>query len=91
MAFVQITKSATINKETFEQVHRDWTGGGLADGELWLAAGKGDEGFYVIDAWESREKCEAAFARLMPILQKAGLSIEDMTVEEFDIDTQVLG
>jgi hypothetical protein len=86
MSFVQITRVSGVTSDQYDEIMRSAHSGALADGELFRVAGKGGEdAWYVIDGWNSREQCERSLERLMPAFGKAGLSMESMAVEEFEI------
>jgi len=60
-------KFAGVNQEQFDKVHERVVAGGTPAGLIFHASGPIDEGWGVIDFWESR----AAFDALMPHLQQA--------------------
>lgn len=69
-------KGGTI--EQYDQISKEVLGGTLQpsvlpDGLLSHAAAKTDDGFKVVDVWESQSQFEAFGAKLMPAVQKAGL------------------
>ncbi|MBT2523839.1 hypothetical protein [Arthrobacter sp. ISL-28] len=67
------------------------TGGKLLDGELFYVDGyQGDE-IWAIDAWETREACDRGMEKWGPAMQAASVSMDDMTLEEFEIDQLHLG
>ncbi|HYZ93920.1 MAG TPA: hypothetical protein VFA34_16225 [Actinomycetota bacterium] len=39
----------------------------------------------MIDAWESREQCNANMGRLMQAFQKAGVDVRSINTKEFEI------
>jgi hypothetical protein len=57
---------------------------------LFHVAGENDAGWWVIDAWESREQCEKSMAKLMPALQQVGISMSEPP-REFEIHRLMLG
>jgi len=72
-------------------MRRQATGGKLLDGELFFVDGyQGDE-IWVIDAWETREQCDRGMEKWGPAMEAAGVSMDDVTVEEFEIDELHLG
>lgn len=54
----------------------DWPGGGC----LAHFAGAAPDGLRVADVWESEEKFQAFGAKLMPLLEKAGIPAAQPTV-----------
>jgi hypothetical protein len=85
MAFVQVTKVSGVTGDLYDQIMRAAFGGDLADGELFRVAGQGQGAWYVIDGWTSREQCDRSMQQLMPEFGEAGLSMNSMTLEEFEI------
>lgn len=84
MAFVQVVLAPDITAEQYDQVIASAYGGKLDEGEIFHVAGKGAEGWWVIDGWDTREACDASMQRLMPALQEAGISMDEMP-KEFEI------
>ena len=79
----QIGGSATSGTDGTIEVVRQLTGGrdhltsvsdGGIEGLVFHAAGAGDDGFWVIDVWESREAVERFGLRVAPIAQAAGIT-----------------
>ena len=73
----------SLTKERYEAVVRGLTGGrdrleslsdGGIEGLLAHVAGEGDDGFWVIDVWESQEAVERFGRRVAPIAQAAGIT-----------------
>jgi len=60
-------KFAGVTQEQFDKVHERVVAGGPPPGLIFHASGPIDEGWGVIDFWESR----AAFDALMPHIQQA--------------------
>jgi hypothetical protein len=85
MAFVQVTKAAGVTREQYDQIMQSTFGGKLAEGELFRVAGPGQDTWFVIDGWSSREQCDRSMEKLMPAFMKAGLSMDSMMVDEFEI------
>lgn len=84
--FVQVTRSRTLDKDQYRSMRDQATGGKLLDGELFYVDGyQGDE-IWAIDAWETREACDRGMAKWGPAMQAAGVSMDAMTLEEFEID-----
>jgi hypothetical protein len=91
MAFVQVVRSKTFSREQYQAVRDQATGGKLLDGELFFVDGfQGDE-IWSIDGWESREACDRGMEQWGPAMQAAGISMDDITLEEFEIDQLHLG
>lgn len=72
----------SLTRERYEAVVRTLTGGhdrleSLSDGGiqglLVHVAGEGQDGFWIIDVWESREAVERFAQRIRPIAQAAGI------------------
>lgn len=87
MAFVQITKVLNLGKAQYDQIMKSAYGNKPVPGETFHVAGPGKGVWYVVDGWRSREECDASMKMLMPALQAAGLSMDSMTVDEFEIHT----
>ena len=73
----------SLTKERYEAVVRGLTGGrerleslsdGGIEGLLAHVAGEGDDGFWVIDVWESPEAVERFGERVAPIAAAAGIT-----------------
>jgi hypothetical protein len=91
MAFVQVVRSKALTKDQYKKLREQATGGKLLDGELFFVDGfQGDE-LWTIDGWETREACDRGMEKWGPAMQAAGVSMDDMTLEEFEIDTLHLG
>ena len=85
MPVVLVHQGPTITQERYDEAIRRLTGGKSrvestadwpVDGLLVHAAGQGEQGFRVIDVWESEEACRRFGDRLMPILQEVGIKDE---------------
>jgi len=83
MPVVMVHQGPTLTQERYEQVVRGLTGGKSrlesredwpAEGILVHIAGQGENGFVVVDVWESMD----AFARfgevILPLMQDAGVT-----------------
>jgi hypothetical protein len=81
MAFVQIVNAKGVTAEQYDKVIELAYGGKLHEGELFHVAGPTADGFCVIDAWESREQCDASMEKLMPALEASKISLTEMPVE----------
>jgi hypothetical protein len=95
MAVVLVHQGPTLTKERYEETVRkltdgksqmespsDWPVAGL----LVHAAGEGENGFRVVDVWESEETCNKFGETLAPILQEVGV---DEKPELYQADTYV--
>jgi hypothetical protein len=91
MAFVQVTRSKTISKDRYLTVREQATGGKLLDGELFFVDGYDGDEIWAIDGWETREACDRGMEKWGPAMQAAGVTMEDFTLEEFEIDQLHLG
>lgn len=89
--FVQVTKAKGIGSETFHRLREAWIGDGLAGGMLFLVAGPGDDAWYVVEGWRSREDCEAALAAFIGAVREVGIEAPELIEEEFDLDYQRFG
>jgi hypothetical protein len=85
MPVVLVHQGPTITQERYDEAVRRLTGGKSrvestadwpVDGLLVHAAGQGEQGFRVIDVWESEDACRRFGDRLMPILQEVGIKDE---------------
>jgi hypothetical protein len=86
MAFVQVLVAPGISPDQYDKVIELGQGGALADGEILHVAGPMEDGWCVIDAWESREQCNANMQRLMPAFQQAGIDVSAFPPpKEFEI------
>jgi hypothetical protein len=91
MAFVQVTRSKALSREQYQQLRDQATGGKLLEGELFFVDGyRGDE-IWAIDGWETREACDRGMETWGPAMQAADISMEDISLEEFEIDQLHLG
>jgi hypothetical protein len=91
MAFVQVTRAKGVSKDTYQAMRDQATGGKLLDGELFFVDGyQGDE-IWAIDGWETREACDRGMEKWGPAMQAAGVSMDAMSLEEFEIDQLHLG
>ena len=82
MAVVLVHQGPTVTQERYEETVRRLTGGkdrvdSPADwpvaGLLVHIAGQGENGFRVVDVWESEEACRRFGDRLGPILEEVGI------------------
>jgi hypothetical protein len=73
-----------VTADQYDRVMTSAFGGQLADGELFHVAGGNEAGWWVIDAWDSREQCMQSMQKLMPALQAEGLSMS-APPQEFEI------
>jgi hypothetical protein len=86
LAFVQIFVAPGVSPDQYDKVIELGQGGALAEGEIFHVAGAMEDGWWVIDAWESREQCNANMQRLMPAFQQAGIDVSSLgPPKEFEI------
>lgn len=85
MAFVQITIAPDLTAEQYDAVMQAAHGGALSDGEIFHVAGPSEQGWYVVDGWESREQCERSMAKVMTALEEARVDASSFEIREFDI------
>jgi hypothetical protein len=91
MPFVQVTRTKGVSRDRYEKMREQATGGKLLDGELFFVDGQQGDEIWVIDGWETREQCDRGMEKWGPAMQAAGISMEDVNLEEFEIDTLHLG
>src|SRR4029453_14104138 len=89
--FVQVTRSQSLDKDRYRAMRDQATGGKLLDGELFYVDGYQGGEIWAIDAWETREACDRGMEKWGPAMQAAGVSMDDMSLEEFEIDQLRLG
>ena len=85
MAFVQVTRTRGVSRERYETLREQATGGKLLDGELFFVDGYQDDVVWVIDGWETREACDRGMEKWGPAMAAAGISMDDVNLEEFEI------
>jgi hypothetical protein len=91
MPFVQVTRVKGVSKDQYERIREQATGGKLLDGELFFVDGyQGDE-LWAIDGWETREQCDRGMDKWGPAMGAEGVSMDGMSLEEFEIDSLLLG
>ena len=81
MSVVLVHQGPSLTQEKYEETVRRLTDGkGLAapsdwpvEGLLVHAAGQAEDGFRVVDVWESEEACQRFGEILAPILQEVGI------------------
>ena len=82
MAVVAVFQHRTLTQENYEESVRRLTGGRSrlespadwpVEGLLVHATGEGENGFRVVDVWESPEAFQRFGETLMPILQELGV------------------
>lgn len=85
MAVVTVFQSPSFTQERYEESVRKVTGGKdrvespadwPVEGLLVHVAGQGEQGFRVVDVWESEEAFGRFGEKLMPILQELGVEGE---------------
>jgi hypothetical protein len=89
MAFVQITIAPGLTAEQYVAVMQAAHGGALSDGEIFHVAGPSDQGWYVVDGWDSREQCERSMAKLIAALGEARVDASSFEMREFDIHSHM--
>jgi hypothetical protein len=86
MAFVEVEKFPGVTTEDYEKLMEAAYGGTeLLDGQLFFAVGTAGDTLYYVDAWDSREKCDAAMEKMMAAVPKVGISLDNMSHEEFEL------
>jgi len=84
MPVVLVSEGPNITQEQYEEIVRRFTGKTRmespadwpAEGLLVHIAGMGENGFRVVDVWESEEAARRFGDRLMPIMQELGMKDE---------------
>jgi hypothetical protein len=85
MAVVGVFHSRTLTQDQYDEVIRRLSGGKdrmespsdwPVPGLLVHIAGQSDNGFRVVDVWESQEALDRFGEHLMPILQEAGIEVQ---------------
>lgn len=85
MAVVVVFQSPTLTQEQYEEANRRLTGGKSrlespadwpVEGLLAHAAGQGENGFRVVDVWESEDAFRQFGEALMPIVQELGIDAQ---------------
>jgi hypothetical protein len=82
MAVVLVHQGPTVTQENYEETVRRLTGGKTlespsdwpVEGLLVHIAGQGDDGFRIVDVWESEEAARRFGDQLMPIAQQIGIA-----------------
>jgi hypothetical protein len=82
MSVVLVHQGPTITQESYDEVIHRLTGGKSrvespsdwpVEGLLMHVAGEGDQGFRVVDVWESEEACQRFGEILAPHLKEVGI------------------
>jgi hypothetical protein len=82
MAVVAVFQDPSLTQELYEQSVNKVTGGKSrmespadwpVEGLLVHVAGEGENGFRVVDVWESEEACRRFGETLMPVLHEVGV------------------
>lgn len=90
MPILAIHHVPSLTRERYEKVVRGLTGGksrlesasdGGIEGLLVHVAGEGDDGFWVVDVWESKEAVDRFGQMVAPIAQEAGIAEPMKTYE----------
>jgi len=84
MAVVLVSQGPGLTRETYEEVVRKMTGKERMEspsdwpvpGLLVHAAGQGEQGFRVVDVWESEEACNRFGEALGALMQEAGVTAQ---------------
>lgn len=90
MAFIQVHKSTTVTDEQLDEIRDRWLEGQLIDGLTFYVAGRANGEACVVESWASREACDRALEKFMPVAEKLGLTMADWQSEEFDLRHQML-
>jgi len=92
MPVVVVFQSPNLTQEQYEQVIGRLTNGKKrmeslsdwpADGILAHAAGQGQDGFRVVDVWESEDAFGRFGETLVPILQELGVDVQPEIYEAY--------
>ncbi|GAB4048584.1 hypothetical protein [Catellatospora paridis] len=82
MPVVLVHEGPTVTKERYDELVRRLTGGksrmeSIADwpveGLLVHVAGQSEQGFRVVDVWESEDACRRFADKLMPLMAEVGI------------------
>jgi hypothetical protein len=86
MAFVQLLEFHGGTLQEWQAIHKEVAPDGiLAPGALFHVAGPTEDGWRVVNVWESDEAFQTFFReRLLPIIQKAGVQPPQATVWPVD-------
>ncbi|MFQ5614834.1 MAG: hypothetical protein ACE5H9_22150 [Anaerolineae bacterium] len=76
MAITAVFEVPGMTAAQYDRVMNDLEAAGQAhpDGRTYHLASSTDDGWFVVDVWESPEKLESFAGTLMPILQAAGVT-----------------
>jgi hypothetical protein len=92
MACVEVEKFPGFTTESYEALMEAAYGGKqLQEGQLFFVVGTAGDTLFVVDAWESREACDRSMEKAMAAMTKLGLSMDNMSHEEFEISDLQLG
>jgi len=84
MPVVLVHQGPSLTQEQYDQVIQKMTGKRQVEspsdwpveGLLVHAAGQGENGFRVVDVWESEEACRRFGERLQPFLEEVGIDVK---------------
>jgi len=85
MSVVLIHQGPSLTREKYEEVVRKLTGGKTrlespsdwpVEGLLVHVAGESQQGFRVVDVWQSEDACNRFGESLGPILQEVGIDVQ---------------
>ena len=85
MPVVLVHQGPSFTQEQYEQVIQKMAGGKSrmespsdwpVEGLLVHAAGQGENGFRVVDVWESEEACRRFGEQLQPVLEEVGIDVK---------------
>ena len=82
MAICLIFDAPGVTQAQYDQVRNDVAGDRPPDGALYHVAGPSENGWYVVEVWESQEALDRFFRdKLQQALQKAGITHQPRLLE----------
>jgi quinol monooxygenase YgiN len=79
-------KFVGMTQEQFDKLHEGVVAGGPPSGLIFHASGPIDEGWGVIDFWESRAAFDALMPHLQQAIEAAGIQLEEPPdIKEFAV------
>ena len=92
MAFVEVEKFPGLTIQAYDELMQAAYGGkDLLDGQLFSVVGTAGDTLFYVDAWDSREACDAAMKKMMAVVPTLGISLDNMSHEEFEIHELKVG
>lgn len=85
MAFVEVDKFPGLTPEKMDEWVEAAGMRGLQENELFRLSGTSDGTLIVLNAWDSREACDAAMGKYMDAAKELGISMDGNVHEEYEI------